>query len=1195
MRNVFATDTPDLSPTQRLAGFWKIIGHELSRSIVACALVALFASLCAGQDYRARLQGTITDASNAAIAGAAVTLRNIATGVTTVQQSSEAGHYLFDLVEPGTYTLTVAAPGFNTFLEEHVVLETRTDLTVDAPMKTGSVQETMTVTAASVAVQFNTAKVETTVDSTVTAAMPQAYRSPFLLAQLDPAVVPSAGNTDWNPFNSWGPGSQSVGGGANYSNDLQVDGSPTGVGVKNSYQPPPDSVEQVNIQQNSVDAEFGHSAGSAITMITKSGTNQFHGLAFYQGQFPWADAIEDRTIRSVNLDRKNMFGGTFGNPIRKNKLFNFATYEEWKYKQPSVLLDTLPTALESAGNFSQSLNNSGGLRIIYDPSTTVTDSQGNVTRKPFPGNIIPASQINPIAAAYTAQLWQPNSPGIGPYHINNYATEIAVNYPYKNFSDRVDYNITDKLRVYARTSLLRTPSTTSNPTGSDLFQNDRGSKRNATQIVGNVTYTINPTTVVNVRADYHSFVDASNFIVPSNETSFASVWPNLTFYQQIYTNALLPKLIPRMSIFNSTGSNLDMEYGPSGGFWLQKPNEDAIAGQISQQRGKHYLKAGVEVRDNRVLSVISNENPGFGFDPAATASTYVNPYNGPTNLSGDGYATFLLGAIQPTNAGTNSWASGATDMPINVVPTTRDVYYGAFLNDDWKVNRRLTVNLGVRYEYTTPYYDLKNQLTAPLNLATPIPQFQGASAPQMPALVKQYYPGTWTFNGAYQFEGSGHSVWNGGLGSLSPRVGFAFKLNDKTSVRAAYARYYTPWDENQTYEIESPNDYGFSTFTGAPNAIQGVPQMNLSNPFPASNPITAATGNSLGANTGLGDSISFTNPNRPLQHSDRYNFSLQREIPGGILVDATYFLNFTNQLCGNNCDTSANLDMVDPRLYYQYGNALNQVVANPFYNVGTVGTFPGPLRYQPQVTIGSLMVPYPQYSGITEVDGATGGNHMHYQSFQLKAQRRFANGYSFMVGYNYHREQDQVWYNSVAQYLNQWSWEDGGQSRHRLTISGTWQLPFGKGRQFMSSAPRLLDAVVGGWNATGVLTYHSGAPIKFTGVQVNGNPATSPTPGAYFNTSVVGILPGFTEETNPWYYPGVNGPHFFNVDASLVKDFHITERVKFSLRMDAFNALNNMNWNNPNMSPGTATFGKSTDVLLNSFGRILQIGMRVSF
>jgi hypothetical protein len=210
-------------------------------------------------------------------------------------------------------------------------------------------------------------------------------------------------------------------------------------------------------------------------------------------------------------------------------------------------------------------------------------------------------------------------------------------------------------------------------------------------------------------------------------------------------------------------------------------------------------------------------------------------------------------------------------------------------------------------------------------------------------------------------------------------------------------------------------------------------------------------------------------------------------------------------------------------------------------------------------------------------------------------QKRFAKGYSFLVGYNYHREQDQVWYDSVAQYLNNWTWVDGGTARHRLTISGTEQVPLGRGRQFMSNAPRLVDALLGGWNLTGLLTYQSGAPLKFTGDVVNGNPASNPTPGAYFNTSAVSILPGYTEETNPWYYPGVDGPHLFNVDASLVKDFHITERFKFSLRMDAFNALNMKNLNMPNMSPGTATFGMSTDVLQNTFGRLLQIGMRVSF
>jgi hypothetical protein len=501
----------------------------------------------------------------------------------------------------------------------------------------------------------------------------------------------------------------------------------------------------------------------------------------------------------------------------------------------------------------------------------------------------------------------------------------------------------------------------------------------------------------------------------------------------------------------------------------------------------------------------------------------------------------------------------------------------------------------VRYEYTTPYYDTKNELTAPLNLTTPIPQFQGGGAPQMPALVKQYYPGAWTLNGAYQFESGGTPVWNGGWGTFSPRVGFAFRVNDKTSVRAGYARYYTPWDNNQTYEIESPNNYGFSTVTGAPNAIQGVPQMSLSNPFPSTNPITPATGNSLAASTGLGDSVSFVNPNRPHQHSDRYNFSVQRELPTGIVVDVTYFLNFTNQLCGSNyCFTSANLDMMDPRLSYQYGNALNQVVNNPFYNIGTASTFPGPLRYQPQVTIGSLMVPYPQYTGITQLDGTNGAN-MHYQSLQIKLQKRFSKGYSFLAGYNYHREQDQVYYDSLAQYLNHWTWVDGGNPRNRLTISGTWETPLGKGRQYLSSAPRLLDAVVGGWNLTGLLTYQSGAPIRFRGVQVAGDPASGAAPGTYFNTSVVKLLPGFTEETNPWYYPGVTGPRLFNVDASLVKDFHLTERIKFSLRMDAFNALNNVNLNAPNMSVGSATFGRSTDVLNNTFGRLLQLGMRVSF
>ncbi len=468
----------------------------------------------------------------------------------------------------------------------------------------------------------------------------------------------------------------------------------------------------------------------------------------------------------------------------------------------------------------------GGLRTIYNPWSTVTDSSGNVTRSPYPGNIIPASQIDPVAAKYTASLWNPNSGGQGPYHINNYIAGLPVNYPYKNFSDRVDYNVNEKLRIYARTSIIRTPATTSNPTGSDIFQNDRGSLRNANQYVGNITYTVSPTTVLTVRGDYHNFVDASNFVIASNSPTFSTFWPNQNFYAPLYSSSAIPKLVPRMTILDPSGLTQSLVMGASGGYWQQKPNQDAISAQVSHDYLKHFIKGGFEMRESRVLSTLSNQNPGFGFDAAPTASTYVNPYSGPTNKSGDGYASFLIGAVVPNNEqltnGTNCWACGSTDMPINIVPTTRDRYYAGFINDDWKVSRKLTLNLGVRYENTTPYYDSEQRLTAPLNSEySRFPQMQGANAPQMPALVQQYYPGTWTLNGAYQFESRRTPVWNSKWGSFSPRVGLAYRINDKTSFRVGYGRYYTPWDSMRDYEIESPNYYGFQTTTGAPKRNSG--------------------------------------------------------------------------------------------------------------------------------------------------------------------------------------------------------------------------------------------------------------------------------------------------------------------------------------------------------------------------------------
>ena len=963
-----------------------------------------------------------------------------------------------------------------------------------------------------------------------------------------------------------------------------------GIGYKTAYVPSPDMVQEVNVQQNAVDGEYGHSAGSAISLTLKSGTNQYHGTAFYQGQYPWANALEDRVYRTVNLGRNHMYGGTLGHPIKKNKLFNFVAYEEWRQTDPQTLIQTLPTDLERAGNFSQSLNNAGGLRTIYDPWSTQTSTDGKtITRTPFSNNIIPSSQLDPIATGYTGHLWKSNSAGIGPYHVNNYSAALPIKFPYKNFSDRVDYQITDKLRASGRVSLFRTPITTSNPTGSDYFVSDRGSERNATSITGDVTYTLNPRTVLNVRGEYHSFVDTSKYAADfSSGGGWAKVWANTDFYKATFQDPSVPIELPRMSITGTDGGTRNFNMGPGGGYWHQVPTAVSFDAKIAQQRGPHYLKAGFETRGSRSPQGLVLSNPGFGFDARPTSATYVNPN---TLLSGDGFATFLIGAVAPTNGSPSDWDSSSTSMPvINFLnPSAR--FYGGFINDDWKITRNLTLNLGLRYEYEQAWREEKDRSVLPLDLTVPIPEFQGANAPQLPAVVKQFYNGPTIYNGAFQFTDSSHrGQWDAGSGTWSPRIGVAYRINDKTSVRAAYGRYVTPWISGTT-DFNNLTTPGYTSYTGAPPLVQGVPQMTLANPFPASYPVIPAYQKTLGAYTGLGDTITYHQGDRPRQNSDRFNFSVQRQLPTGMVLDVTYYLNLSSFVF----DTTRDINMIDPNIAYQYKDAVNQQVSNPFYNILTVNKFPGPLRYQQTVSASSLMRPYPQYGDLYVTDGEPGGN-MKYHSLQIKLQKNFSKGYSLLAGYNYHYEQDQRFFDDIATYARNYTWIDAPASRQRLSIAGTWEIPFGRGRHYLAGTPRLLDAVVGGWNLSSIANWRSGRFMQFGGAVVSGDPHISnPGPDGWFNASVFSPLPAYTPRSNPWQYSGLTGPGMLNLDSSLVKAFHITERFRFELRMDSFNVLNSIAWSDPDTNIYSSTFGKSTDILANTHGRRTQLGLRVEF
>ncbi len=276
------------------------IGRFMSKVAGAVSLLLLLATAGFPQSYRGRVQGVVTDQTEAVIGGATVTLLNVATGVKVVKQSSETGLYLFDLVDPGAYTITVEAAGFNKFIQENITVQMRGDVTVNALMKPGAVQESITVTEAPVAVQFNSANKDFTLDSKMTGEIPRIDRNPFKLTLLAPSAVNTRG--EMMPYHSWAANSVDLGGGTNLKNDLQVDGSPIGLGHKNSYPPNTDAVQEVVVSQNSVDAESGHSAGGLISMTLKSGTNDWHGTGFYLGRYPWLNAQADRTRFTKNAD-----------------------------------------------------------------------------------------------------------------------------------------------------------------------------------------------------------------------------------------------------------------------------------------------------------------------------------------------------------------------------------------------------------------------------------------------------------------------------------------------------------------------------------------------------------------------------------------------------------------------------------------------------------------------------------------------------------------------------------------------------------------------------------------------------------------------------------------------------------------------------------------------------------------------------
>jgi hypothetical protein len=1165
----------------------------------------LFSPVCTGlkaQEARAHVQGVVSDSSGAAIAGAGVTLANVKTGVNMIAQSNTVGLYRFEQVDPGLYTVTIEHTGFSKFRQENFEIRAGGDVTVNASLNPGSIQQTVTVEGIAVEIPFNTTNAALTIDTKMTTELPRFDRNPFKLTLLQPSAVETRRN-EMNPYNTYAPNSVELGGGTNLKNDLEVDGSTIGIGYKAAWVPNADAVQEAVVEKNSVDASIGHSAGGTISIATKSGTNELHGSAFWMQRNPALNAVTDRTAGTFVAARNNIFGAAAGHRIIKNKLFNFVSWEAQHPRSPAINLKTMPTALEKTGDFSQSLSANGALRVIYDPYTTVFDpSAGKATRQPFPGNKIPAQRFDPLGALWMSGMLTPNRTPDNVTGLNNFSAPVTTVTDYWDLSDRVDWYATTKWRFFARPSWYRTNVLSPSPLQqvSPLYV-EGGSHRDGFTTAAEAIWTVNATTIMDFHGDFRDFIDEYWSPAASGPNPIAKYWPNNNWWTPFaYPANVFPTYLPGIVL---GGATTTLGVGNSN-LWQQRPSGSSISARLSKMRGAHYIRVGFEERrtGGRLLAVAGNR---FQFDPELTAETFLSPN---TKLYGDQFATLLLGAISDT--------SQAVAAPLN---HDRIIYYGAFIQDDYKPSRKVTVNIGLRYEYESPWHDPFYQMSRGPDFSVATPAVSQAP-PQIPASITSMLNVPYSWTGSWVFTSSSNpGVWNSQKLVLMPRVGVAIRINDLTSLRFGYARYVTPSEMNYTgppygsfeaVNFMQPLYPGYDKQQSPLPLANGIPQAVVSNPFPAgANPLVAPGGRDQGAVVGLGTpNIGWNGSDYTRPVNDRFNLSLSHQLPSHIIVDATGFANFSH-----NLNYAYNLNQVDPRIIYQYKGATSVTVPNPFYNYLTPQQFSGQLRNLATVPITQLLVQRPQYGNLWEAFKP--GAHEEYFSLDLKAQRPFSNGFNFLTGYSYIREKTQVlgtgtnqapqvagtgaWFlDPLNNYLDQLTYLDSPNPHHRVTIAGTYQLPLGKGRHFLTNTSRVLDGVVGGWQVIGAWYFQSGDYLRFGGLATTcSDPAISdPTPAHWFNTSCFSVLPPYTPRTNPDHYSDLRGPIFWDMQASLSKQFALTsERLKAELRISAYNLTNRLNRADPSTTVNDSAFGQSLRQYANYTGRQMEFGLRIRF
>jgi hypothetical protein len=1146
---------------------------------VSGLLFALLAATVPGwpQSFTAAVRGVISDETGAVVSGARVTITEADRNVQRATATDSVGRYVFTALQPGPYTLTVEAAGFRRFQQSRFELVVQQQATLDVVLQIGDVATQIEVSSTAPLLNTTISNLGQVVENKYMLSLPNIGRDSLSLAYLTPGVVGSAGRRGDANTNFVANGAR------NSTSDVLVDGVTVTTVEQNSgitdlkYKPSVDAVQEFKMQTNFFSAEYGQTGGAVVNMVTKSGTNDFHGTAFYFLRHSDLNANAWNANRAGNRRpdfRRDQFGGVLGGPVIKNRTFFFATFERTGQKSPSSQTATFPTMEQRAGDFSQTFQSNGQLITIFDPHNTFVNAAGQTERMPLPGNRVPTSRFDPIAAAAMAFYPAPNQ-NVNPITNQNNWFSQGVNQSNSAQMDfKGDHNFTDRSRITGRYSHLRNNGTPANLFGAGNPAVTWGgpSATRTHSMVTDFTQTPNATTVWTFRYGmvYSDF--GRNPQEPFDLTSLG-----LPQYLKDNANYLV---FPRFSAGGYT------DIGTEG--WLIMDRQEMVnqfSGSVTKIAGAHNIKIGGEMRMFRLDYL----QPGYpssrqAFNPQATRQI-TNVGN---NFQGNGFASMLLG-----------WGDGG-DFHIDPKVFSRSRYMGFYIQDDWKATRNLTLNLGLRYEFDVPrwekfdrqsYWDLEAQ-----------------SAIQVPGLDTR---------GVYRFVGPDRrSPFNGDYNNFSPRLGFAYAANSKTSIRGGWG---------MLYQLSRATVFGH---TGSGFVVNSTPTFSLdsnrtlfatpSNPYP--NGLLLPPGSSLGDRTflGLGGGTIVPENNRNPEYYS-WNFSIQRELPGSAVLE----VNYTGSRGAHLFYPFTSLSPLDP-VYWGPGglsrNALEAQVPNPMY-----GQITDPLAVNlngQTAQLFRLLRPMPHFNGTSAGTSEPPVANSYYHALQMKYEKRFSKGLTFLGHYTFSKMIDD---SSISSGNTSWL---GGTTTmqnplnrslekslsahdipHRMVLTGAYELPFGRNRKFATGAGRLLDAFIGGWEFSGMYTHQSGNPLQIGlegGVLWNGsqrpnlvgNPSTASLGGVvnrlsgYFNNAAFTRPAPDTFGTAPRYL-GYRGPGIKTLDAALLKSWRTKEGQRMEFRLEAVNATNTPIFSDPNTTFGNANFGVINNTKIGA--RNVQFGFKYYF